>query len=50
MNLEDDKRKIVLTITIASSEQNDTRNKFAIIIEVRIIRAWEKEAHLQYLK
>lgn len=37
-----DMRKIVLTTTIASSEKNDTRNKFAIIVEVRIIRAWEK--------
>lgn len=27
-------RKVVLTITIASSEENDTRNKFAIIVEV----------------
>lgn len=37
----EDKKKVELTITIASSEENGTRNKFAIIVEVHIIRAWE---------
>lgn len=45
-----DQRKIVLTITIASCEQNDTRNKFAMIVEVHTIRAWEKRGQSTVFK
>lgn len=39
-----------LIITIARSEQNGTRNKFAKIVEVHIIRAWEKRSSTTVFK